>query len=136
MKVVGLFAGIGGIELGLNKAGHRTTLLCENDAAAGAVLATKFPDIPLVEDVRDIDKLPSGTELLAAGFPCQDLSQAGDTRGINGSRSGLVGEVFRLLEGQRVPWVLLENVPFMLQLNRGAAMDRAIRDFTQRVISS
>lgn len=131
MKVVGLFAGIGGIELGLSKAGHDTLMMCENDAAAGAVLDSKFPDIPRVEDVREVDKLPRGTELLAAGFPCQDLSQAGVTRGISGSRSGLVGEVFRLLEGQRVPWVLLENVPFMLQLNRGAAMDFIVTKFEE-----
>lgn len=131
MKVVGLFAGIGGIELGLSKAGHEALMLCENDAAAGAVLDHRFPTIPRVEDVRAIDKLPRGTELLAAGFPCQDLSQAGVTRGISGSRSGLVGEVFRLLEGQRVPWVLLENVPFMLQLNRGAAMDLIVAKFEE-----
>ena len=129
MKVVGLFAGIGGIELGLSKAGHEALLLCENDPSAGAVLDAKFRKIPRVEDVREIDKLPRGTELLAAGFPCQDLSQAGDTRGIDGARSGLVGEVFRLLENQRVPWVLLENVPFMLQLNRGAAMDFIVSRF-------
>ena len=129
LKTVGLFAGIGGIELGLSKAGHQTVLLCENDPAAGAVLDERFPGIKRVADVRDLDKLPSGTELLTAGFPCQDLSQAGSTRGIRGARSGLVGEVFRLLEGQRVPWVLLENVPFMLQLNRGAAMDMIVDRF-------
>lgn len=126
MKVAGLFAGIGGLELGLGKAGHTTQLLCENDPFAGAVLDARFSSIPRVEDVRDLDTLPSGTELLTAGFPCQDLSQAGDTRGIEGARSVLVGEVFRLLESQRIPWVLLENVPFMLQLNRGAAMDYII----------
>lgn len=131
LKVTGLFAGIGGIELGLSKAGHETLLLCENDPSAGAVLDAKFPDIPRVDDVREIASLPDETDLLAAGFPCQDLSQAGSTRGIKGSRSGLVGEVFRLLEGQRVPWVLLENVPFMLQLGRGAAMDFIVSRFEE-----
>ena len=131
MKVVGLFAGIGGIELGLSKAGHETLLLCENDPSASAVLGTRFPAIPLVEDVRDVEELPRGTDLVAAGFPCQDLSQAGDTRGIAGAKSGLVGEVFRLLRGQRAPWVLLENVPFMLQLSRGAAMDYIVSRFEQ-----
>jgi DNA (cytosine-5)-methyltransferase 1 len=61
--------------------------------------------------------------MLAAGFPCQDLSQAGQTNGIAGTRSSLVGEVFRLVEAHRTPWVLLENVPFMLQLARGNAMN-------------
>lgn len=123
LSVVGLFAGIGGLELGLERAGHRTTLLCEIDEAAKAVLAKRFPGVPLVEDVRSLQRLPQGTTLVAAGFPCQDLSQAGKTNGINGRNSGLVDQVFRLLrEGDGVPHVLLENVPFMLQLNRGHAM--------------
>ena len=122
MKVVGLFAGIGGIELGLQRAGHQTSLLCEIDPAAGAVLSHHFPDVPLHRDIRTLAKLPKGTELLAGGFPCQDLSQAGKTRGIGGRNSGLVNEVFRLLRRNDVPNVLLENVSFMLALGRGHAM--------------
>lgn len=121
-RVVGLFAGIGGMELGLARAGFAASLLCEIDPAARAVLSTRFPGVPVERDVRRITTLPAGTSLLAAGFPCQDLSQAGSTRGISGGRSGLVAEVFRILRRQSVPTVLLENVPFMLQLGRGEAM--------------
>jgi DNA (cytosine-5)-methyltransferase 1 len=121
-RVVGLFAGIGGLERALHRAGHQTTLLCENDPAAMAVLAARFPDIPLCGDVCKLKTLPKGTSLIVAGFPCQDLSQAGKTTGIAGARSGLIGEVIRLLERYKTPWVLLENVPFMLQLSRGEAM--------------
>ena len=120
--VVGLFAGIGGLERGLQRARHRTILLCENDPLATEVLRSRFPDIPLHDDVRTLRQLPAETSLVVAGFPCQDLSQAGMTEGIAGARSGLIGEVFRLIEKQRTPWVLLENVPFMLQLARGEAM--------------
>ncbi|MEX0881222.1 MAG: DNA (cytosine-5-)-methyltransferase [Thermoanaerobaculia bacterium] len=123
MKVSGLFAGIGGLELGLGRAGHDTLLLCEIDDGARTVLQSRFAEISLTEDVRSMKALPTGTDLLAAGFPCQDLSQAGRTAGIEGSRSGLIGEVFRLLEKRRVPLVLLENVPFMLQLSRGRALE-------------
>jgi len=122
MNVVGLFAGIGGIELGLEAAGHRTTLVCEIDPAARAVLSAKFPRLKLHDDVRTLEKLPRGTELVAAGFPCQDISQAGTTKGIEGKNSGLVNEVFRLLGKSDVPNVLLENVSFILALNRGHAM--------------
>ena len=66
---------------------------------------------------------------MVAGFPCQDLSQAGATKGISGARSGLVGEVFRLIEQNQTPWVLLENVPFMLQLARGEAMNVIATEF-------
>ena len=122
-SIVGLFAGIGGLERGLHRAGHDTALLCENDLAAQAVLTARFPTVPLHDDVRTLRSLPRCTTLLVAGFPCQDLSQAGRTTGIAGARSGLVGEVFRLIDQHKVPWVLLENVPFMLQLARGEAMN-------------
>jgi DNA (cytosine-5)-methyltransferase 1 len=120
-SVVGLFAGIGGIELGLHEAGHQTVLLCDFEPASQAVLAERFRGIPLVGDVRELISLPDA-ELVTAGFPCQDLSQAGRTAGINGDRSGVVSEVFRLLEEADPTWLLLENVPFMLQLERGEAM--------------
>lgn len=123
LQVAGLFSGVGGIELGLSRSGHVGRLLCEFEPGAQAVLAARFPEIPLHDDVTTLANLPEGVELLAGGFPCQDLSQAGKTKGIGGARSGLVGEVFRLLEAQRVPWVLLENVPFMLQLGRGEALE-------------
>ncbi len=128
LKTVGLFAGIGGIELGLHKAGHETRLLCENDPGAEAVLRAQFRESEIRQDIRDLRSLPKETTLLAAGFPCQDLSQAGATKGISGARSGLVGEVFRLLRRKRVPWVLIENVPFMLRLGRGKALDVIVNE--------
>ena len=122
-RVVGLFAGIGGIERGLHLAGFESALLCEIDAAAQRVLGHHFPGVPIAHDVRELDALPE-TEIIAAGFPCQDLSQAGKTAGIRGRNSGLVAEVFRLLSRPTTTsrWLLLENVPFMLQLQRGRAM--------------
>lgn len=122
-RAVGLFAGIGGIELGLDEAGFETTLLCEIEPNAQRVLRAGFPGVQLVDDIREIESLPP-VDLLAGGFPCQDLSQAGRTAGITGRNSGLVGEVLRLLAGPgpQPRWLLLENVPFMLQLDRGKAM--------------
>jgi len=119
--VAGLFAGIGGIELGLQRSGMHAELLCEWWEPARAVLEHRFPDVPVVGDVRDLEKLPP-VDLVSAGFPCTDLSQAGRTKGITGEASGLVGEVFRLLDARRVPWVVLENVRNMLALDGGKAM--------------
>jgi DNA (cytosine-5)-methyltransferase 1 len=110
------------LELGLERAGHRTVSLCEVDPAATAVLNARFPHLKVIPDVEQYHDLPQTTELITAGFPCQDLSQAGQTLGLDGQRSSLVGEVFRLLMTHDVPWVLLENVPFMLQLGRGRSM--------------
>ena len=93
MKVAGLFAGIGGLELGLRQAGHNSVAFSEIWEPAAAVLASRFPDAPNLGDVAQIKSLPKGVELLTAGFPCQDLSQAGKTAGIKGARSGLVEHV-------------------------------------------
>ena len=123
LSVAGLFAGIGGIELGLHRAGHGSTLLCEIDPGARAVLSRHFPNVPIESDVKRLKGLPE-VDVVAAGFPCQDLSQAGRTAGIRGKQSGLVGHIFRLLDARKKQprWLLIENVSFMLQLDRGKAM--------------
>lgn len=126
--VAGLFAGIGGIELGLSKGGHTARLLVENNAHAQAVLRKNFPDVAIHDDVTSLRSLPSDVTLLTAGFPCQDLSQAGMVRGIEGQQSGLVEHVFRLLRRKRVPNVLIENVPFMIRLQRGQALAYLTRE--------
>lgn len=126
VRAAGLFAGIGGIELGLERAGWATEFLCELDQSAQRVLTARFPGVALTGDVRRVRSLPD-VDLVAAGFPCQDLSQAGMTAGIDGAQSGLVGEVFRLLSGRRrrsPTWLLIENVSFMLHLDAGRAMHR------------
>ncbi len=126
MKIVGLFAGIGGFELGLHAAGHQTELLCEILPIAQQVLSAHFKGVEIRNDVRAIKDLPRSTDVICAGFPCQDLSQAGQTRGLDGQNSGLVGEVFRLARLRRPKYIILENVPFMLQLRGGDAMRRII----------
>jgi DNA (cytosine-5)-methyltransferase 1 len=132
MKVAGLFAGIGGFELGLAGSGHEAVMFCEIWGPARAVLANHFLDVPCKPDVTKLRSLPDGVELLVAGFPCQDLSQAGLTAGIGGTRSALVEHIFRLLDRRRVPWVVLENVSFMLHLGKGKALDMIVRSFEER----
>ena len=121
LRVAGLFAGIGGLELGMAASGHHTALLVENAAPAMHVLRRRFPDTKLEADVRDLVTLPAKTDVVTAGFPCQDLSSVGRKVGIDGARSSLIGEVFRLLQQTDVPWVVLENVPFLMSLSQGAA---------------
>lgn len=121
LSAAGLFAGIGGVELGLDAAGIETKLFCEWWEPAKRVLAARWPDVDLHSDVRDLKSLPK-VDVLAAGFPCTDLSQAGRMAGISGAASGLVGEVFRLLDASDPKWLVLENVRNMLVLDKGAAM--------------
>jgi DNA (cytosine-5)-methyltransferase 1 len=126
--VGGLFAGIGGFEEGFRRHGHYPGFLCESDPMARRILEHHFPGVPVVNDVRELQSV-GDCAVITAGFPCQDLSQVGRTTGINGNNSGLVKEVFRLLECARdgVRWLILENVPFMLHLHKGAA----IREITR-----
>ena len=126
LRVAGLFAGIGGIELGLQAAGMETALLCELEPGARRVLKRRFNGVELHDDVSTLEELPA-VDVVAAGFPCQDLSQAGGKRGIGGDKSSLVEHVFRLLQRaklakQQPRLVLLENVSYMLRLDQGGAM--------------
>lgn len=132
MKVAGLFAGIGGLEAGLAAAGHQSSMLCEIWEPARAVLSARMPGCDLERDIAELKALPSDTELVVGGFPCQDLSQAGLTAGIGGARSGLVGHVFRLLDQRPVPWIVLENVSFMLHLDKGQGLRVLVEAFESR----
>jgi DNA (cytosine-5)-methyltransferase 1 len=122
LTVTGLFAGIGGLELGMAAGGHHTELLVESALPAMHVLRHHFPDTKLERDVRELRSLPATTDLVVAGFPCQDLSSVGRKVGIGGARSSLIGEVFRLVGTADAPWLVLENVPFLMSLAKGAAL--------------
>lgn len=120
-RVASLFSGIGGIELGLSTSGFQSVLFCESWEPARAVLAHRFEGVPIAQDVQQLGSLPT-VDVLTAGFPCNDLSQAGRMAGISGPQSGLVSEVFRLLDKNRIPTVVFENVRNMLSLQAGQAM--------------
>lgn len=124
---IGLFAGIGGIEEGFRRCGHTPILLCEIDPHARAILKKHFDGVPLEDDIRSLRSLPR-SDVVAAGFPCQDLSQAGRTKGINGRNSSLIHELFRLIRRSRPrpTWLVIENVPFMLSLSKGLGMSLII----------
>jgi DNA (cytosine-5)-methyltransferase 1 len=130
---VSLFSGIGGFEVGLAAAGTSTSLMCEKDPTARAVLRDRFPNIEIVDDIVDLAVLPE-CSILVGGWPCQDLSQAGRMAGIEGLQSGLVSHVFRLLDASDTmpPVVLLENVAFALSLKQGEAIRHVTSELAAR----
>lgn len=129
MNVAGLFSGIGGFELAFSRAGFQPVLLCETDPSAEVVLKKHFADVDLWGDVSKLDRLPPNVDVLTAGFPCQDLSMVGPRKGISGPKSGVVEEMFRLITKTEIPTIVIENVYFMLHLDRGAAMNWLVERF-------
>lgn len=121
LRVAGLFAGIGGLDLGLDQSGHKTVFMSEWDPTAQAVLRARMPNVELKGDVREVRRLPK-VDLVTGGFPCQDISQAGKRQGLAGERSGLVWDYLRLIEKSKPEFLLLENVANLLSLKSGAAM--------------
>lgn len=107
-----LFAGIGGIDLGLERAGWEARWQVEIDDFAASVLARHWPDVPRYRDVREVGAHNlEPVDLIAGGFPCQDISVAGKGAGLDGERSGLWFEHLRIVQELRPTWVLAENVP-------------------------
>ncbi len=121
LTAVSLFAGIGGFDLALERAGVNVVAACEIDPDARAVLARHFPRTKLFTDVRELtaDDLESagfvpGRGIITAGFPCQDLSIAGRRAGLGGARSGLFWHIMRLADELSPRWLILENVAGLL----------------------
>ena len=131
MAVTGLFAGIGGFELAFSQAGIEANLLVEIDQDASNVLRRRFPKADIQANVLDVTDIPEDTTILTSGFPCQNLSMAGDKSGIGGTKSGIVKKMFDLIERSGVPMIVIENVYFMLQLDSGNAMEWLVDRFEE-----
>jgi len=112
-----LFAGIGGFDLGLERAGLTCLWQVEIDEYATAILAEHWPHVPRFRDIRDCGAHNlTPVDLLVGGFPCQDISisNAYHPQGLDGPRSGLWHEFFRLICTLRPAYVLVENVAALL----------------------
>lgn len=125
LTVGSLFSGIGGFDLGLERAGMRVIWQSEIDPYASAVLRKHWPHVPNHGDIRTIT---AGTverpDVLCGGFPCQDISNAGKRAGIDGDRSGLWSEYARVIGELRPRYVLVENVAALL----GRGLERVLGD--------
>lgn len=110
-----LFAGIGGLDLGLERAGFECRWQVEFDPTCTQVLSRHWPDVKRFGDVTQVrgeDLEP--VDLIVGGWPCQDLSLAGRRAGLAGRRSGLFFEFMRLVDELSPEWILAENVPGLL----------------------
>ena len=118
MRVLSMFSGIGAIDLGLERTGgFHTVAFCEVNPYASAVLKKRWPNVPNLGDVRTAQFPPA--DMIAAGFPCQDISNAGKRAGIAGARSGLFQSVVDAASALRPRIILLENVAAIRHEGRG-----------------
>jgi DNA (cytosine-5)-methyltransferase 1 len=122
-RVGSLFSGIGGLDLGLQRAGWEHAFLCERSWYRRAVLRERFPGVPIRDDVRWVaateEERPDPVDLLSGGFPCQDLSVAGNQEGLAGPRSRLFFEFARVADRLRPSRLLIENVPGLFSSEGG-----------------
>ena len=133
-KFISLFAGCGGIDLGMEQAGHECVAQVEWDKNAAGVLKHRWPNVPLFCDVSKVsaDDLPDA-DFITYGFPCQDLSVAGKREGLDGKRSGLFYEATRLIRELRtrgcgLRFAVAENVGGLFSADDGVALARCIRE--------
>lgn len=122
MRVLSLFSGIGGFDLGLEWAGMTIVGQVEIDDYCNKILEYHWPNVPRWRDIRttninDIRERCGAIDLVCGGFPCQDISLAGTGLGLKGARSSLWWEMRRIISDLRPTWVLIENVPALR--NRG-----------------
>ncbi len=111
----GLFSGIGGFELGAERAGIKTVWNCEINPFCRKVLKKHFPNTHKYTDITKL-KNPPYVDIISGGFPCQDISVANPNgKGLEGERSGLWREMFRIVSEVRPRFVLIENSPNLLR---------------------
>jgi len=129
---IDLFSGIGGFALAAQWVGFETIVFCENDEYCQKVIKKHWPAVPIIQDIRDFDGTKwQGAALLTGGFPCQDLSKAGKQAGIYGERSGLWGELFRIMCEVRPRFTLIENVVSLVTGDGGLWFQRLLSDLAE-----
>jgi len=121
---ISLFAGIGGFDLALERAGARVLMHCERDAFCQSVLRKHWPSVELASDIRTLQasEVPDA-DIWTAGFPCQDVSLARGNHGrtgLRGEHTSLFFDLIRLASQKRPKVILLENVVGLLNSHRGA----------------
>lgn len=122
-----LFAGIGGMDLGLERAGWECRWQVENNEWCQRILAKHWPNVPRYGDVRAVGDELERVDLICGGFPCQPVSKAGRRKAQADDR-WLWPEFARLIRLLRPRFVLLENVPGLLNANSGSAFGDVLGD--------
>lgn len=132
MRVVSLFAGCGGLDLGLIKSGHEIVLATDFDKDCKKTYDYNFKHPLYLKDVKKLkgDELPE-YDLLCGGFPCQGFSVANTFRHINDERNELYLEIVRLINETKPKYFLAENVPGILSIGKGEVVKQILKEFSK-----
>lgn len=128
MNVLDLFSGIGGMSVGLEKAGFKTVAFCDNDKRCHSILKKNWPEVPIFNEVSTLANkvlYESGIksiDVICGGFPCQDISAARNGPGLTGKRSGLWGEYARIIGEIKPKYVIIENVANLRKRGLGTVL--------------
>ena len=127
LKVLDLFSGIGGFALGLDSTGFfETVKFVEKDKYCQKVLRKNFPNIPIEEDIKNVEGKEYSADVVVGGFPCQPFSVAGKQKGTNDDRY-LWPEMLRLIREIKPEFVIGENVQGIINLQNGMVL-RQVQD--------
>ena len=128
LRLLDLFSGIGGFSYAAEHLlrGFTTTQFVECSPYCQTVLKKHWPTIPIHDDICTYTAEPGEFDVICGGFPCQDISAAGNQTGLQGERSGLFYEVMRLVRTARPRFVLLENVGNLLSHANGQTFQEVI----------
>ena len=127
LKVLDLFSGIGGFALGLDSTGFfETVKFVEKDKYCQKVLRKNFPNIPIEEDIKNVEGKEYSADVVVGGFPCQPFSVAGKQKGTNDDRY-LWPEMLRLIREIKPEFVIGENVQGLINLQNGMVL-RQVQD--------
>lgn len=131
MKVGSLFSGIGGLDLGLERAGMEIVWQVEFDLYCQKVLARHWPGVPRYGDIKTVDfTRVEQPDLICGGFPCQPVSCAGKRQG-DADAQWLWPEFYRAICEAQPRWVLVENVPGLLSAQNGRLFGGILRDLAR-----
>lgn len=132
MRVVSLFAGCGGLDLGLIKSGHKIVMATDIDKDCKKTYDSNFNHPLYLKDVKILrgDELPA-YDLLCGGFPCQGFSVANTYRHVNDERNELYLEIVRLINETQPKCFLAENVAGILSIGKGEVVKQIIKEFSE-----
>ena len=134
MKIISLFSGCGGLDLGFERAGFEISIANEYDPTIWETYKINHPSTKLIEgDIRNIQEsdFPDDIDGIIGGPPCQSWSEAGSLRGINDSRGKLFYDYIRILKSKQPKFFLAENVSGMLANRHSDAVRNIIEMFKE-----